>query len=134
MRHGDVDIKDSQTFISKSSGETERIAQFIIKKYLENRSDKPLVFILEGNMGVGKTIFVKGAGRLFDVENITSPTYVISCEYKIKSGDLNSSYTVIYLISKSLTNLNILDLRNISNPEIFYSWNGEKRRENFMMY
>ncbi|MBI4973834.1 threonylcarbamoyl-AMP synthase [Candidatus Roizmanbacteria bacterium] len=83
VRHGDVDIKDSQTFISKSSGETEKIAQFIIKKQLEKKSDRPLVFILEGDMGVGKTIFVKGAGKLFDIENITSPTYVISCEYKI---------------------------------------------------
>ena len=83
MRHGDVDIKDSQTFISKSTGETEKVAQYMVKKYLEKKSNKPLIFILEGDMGVGKTIFVKGAGRLFNIENITSPTYVISCEYKV---------------------------------------------------
>lgn len=89
MRHGDVDIKDSQTFISRSSDETEKIAQFIVKKELEKKLNKPPVFILEGDMGVGKTIFVKGVGRLFDIENITSPTYVISCEYKINKWGLD---------------------------------------------
>jgi len=83
MRHGDIDIKDSQTFISKSSGETEKIAQYIVTRQLKRKSHKPLIFILEGDMGVGKTIFVKGAGKLLDIENITSPTYVISCEYKV---------------------------------------------------
>lgn len=84
MRRGDVDIKDSQTFISQNLLETEKVAQYIVKKYLVKKLNKPLIFILEGDMGVGKTIFVKGAGRLFDIEDITSPTYVISCEYKVK--------------------------------------------------
>lgn len=89
MRHGDVDIKDSQTFISRSSDETEKIAQFIVKKQLKKKLNKPPVFILEGDMGVGKTIFVKGAGKLFDVVNITSPTYVISCEYKVSKWGID---------------------------------------------
>lgn len=88
MRRGDVNVKDTQTFITQNVHETEKVAQFIVKKQLEKKLDKPLIFILEGDMGVGKTIFVKGVGHLFDIENITSPTYVISCEYKIKKWGL----------------------------------------------
>lgn len=88
MRWGDLGIKDHETFISQSAHETVRIAQFMVKKHLEKKLNKPLVFILEGDMGVGKTVFVKGVGRLFDIENVTSPTYVISCEYKVKKWGL----------------------------------------------
>jgi L-threonylcarbamoyladenylate synthase len=84
MRRGDGDLHKHQAFTTHTAHETEKTAQLIVEKYLGKKSEAPLIFILEGDMGVGKTVFVKGAGRLFAVEDVTSPTYVISCEYKVK--------------------------------------------------
>ena len=45
-------------------------------------NNKPLIFIIEGELGVGKTIFVKGIGQSLGINNIVSPTFVIYYEYK----------------------------------------------------
>ncbi len=43
------------------------------------------VILLSGDLGVGKTAFVKSAARFFEVDDeITSPTFVIQKEYDIK--------------------------------------------------
>lgn len=89
MRQGDLGIKDYKTFISKSTLDTEKIAQHLINKLLNKLSHTPLVFILEGDMGVGKTVFVKGVGKLFGITDIISPTYVISYEYVIGQKEVN---------------------------------------------
>jgi len=89
LRHGNINLKDLKTYISNTPLETEAIAQLIVKKSLVLSKKKPLIYILEGEMGVGKTIFVKGVGRLFDINDIISPTFVISYEYVINSKEIN---------------------------------------------
>ena len=42
---------------------------------------KPIVIIIEGELGVGKTVFVKGLGESLGIKNIVSPTFVIYYEY-----------------------------------------------------
>lgn len=79
IRQGDSSLLKSTTFISSSPEETKMIAQKIIKSVKSKR--KPVVFIIEGELGVGKTIFVKGIGENLGINNIVSPTYVIYYEY-----------------------------------------------------
>jgi L-threonylcarbamoyladenylate synthase len=93
LRKGDVDFVNVQTFISKSEEETKMIAHNVISsesfdfaqgRLRESRNlakRKPLIFIIEGELGVGKTIFVKGIGESLGINNIISPTYVIFYEY-----------------------------------------------------
>ena len=57
-------------FISNSAQETERIA-FEYAKQL-NKGD---VILLSGDMGAGKTVFVKGVAKYFGLDGVTSPTY-----------------------------------------------------------
>lgn len=130
MRRGDVDVKDSQTFITQNEQETKKVAQFIVKKQLERKLNKPLVFILEGDMGVGKTIFVKGAGRLFNIENITSPTYVISCEYKINKWGLEQLIHCDLFNIEESNEFKYLGLETYIKPGniLFMEW-GEKAGE-----
>ncbi len=45
------------------------------------RHDKPVIFVLQGQLGAGKTQFVKGVGERLGVYNIISPTYVVYYEY-----------------------------------------------------
>lgn len=70
-----------ERFITKSDKETEKIASKIIEKYL-NRKDKTVVIFLLGELGAGKTVFVKGiAKRLGIKEEIESPTFIFVREY-----------------------------------------------------
>ncbi len=49
----------------------------------------PKVIELIGDVGAGKTTFVKGLARgLGATEEVTSPSFVLSKRYKIKNGEL----------------------------------------------
>ena len=81
LRQGDLNFSNkSQTFLSKTSEETKNIAKQILRENI-NKKNKPLVFVIEGEMGVGKTVFVKGIGEQLGIDNIISPTYVVYYEY-----------------------------------------------------
>jgi L-threonylcarbamoyladenylate synthase len=80
LRQGDLDFSQAKTFLSNSVSETKEIAKKIYQE--KNKEiDKPLIFIIEGELGVGKTIFVKGIGEKLRIKNIISPTFVIYYEY-----------------------------------------------------
>lgn len=96
LRRGDLIAGKSTNLISKSEKETEKIAEFLFKKQSSTPSlkegrksleqNKPIVFLLSGDLGCGKTVFSRKIGHLLGVkEKITSPTFVIYNEYKIKN-------------------------------------------------
>ncbi|VVA43348.1 conserved hypothetical protein [Candidatus Roizmanbacteria bacterium] len=86
LRQGDLNFSRSKTFFSKTSDETKNIAKQILKnvetRHALSLPNKPLIFIIEGEMGVGKTVFVKGIGEQLGINNIISPTFVIYYEYE----------------------------------------------------
>jgi len=83
LRRGDLITGSSQTLISKSEKETGKIAEFLLKKHL----DEPVIFALTGDLGCGKTVFSRKIGHLLGIkEKITSPTFVIYNEYKTKNN------------------------------------------------
>ncbi len=87
LRQGNEDFIKSKVFRSLTSGETKNIAgQIFTKNY--KKDDRPLIFIIKGEMGVGKTVFVKGIGEKLGINNIVSPTFVIYYEYEIKNPAL----------------------------------------------
>lgn len=85
LRQGDVNFSKSKIFLSKSVDETKDIAKSVFENVGTGRDlslrKKPLVFIIEGELGVGKTVFVKGIGESLGINNIISPTFVIYYEY-----------------------------------------------------
>ena len=83
IRKGDIVFKTAKTYISQSEKQTKKIAQYIFNKKLEAVKNKPLIFIIEGELGAGKTIFVKGIGEYLRIDNIISPTFVIYYEYLV---------------------------------------------------
>ena len=83
LRHGDILPISQHHFDSNTAQETKKIAEFLIEKYAQKVKEKPLVFILEGEMGVGKTVFSQGLGEYLGAEKIVSPTYVIYYEYPV---------------------------------------------------
>jgi len=97
LRRGDLITSNSQTLISKSEKETEKIAEFLLKKYIKPSvpmdigtpplTGRPsLIFALTGDLGCGKTVFSRKIGHLLGTkEKITSPTFVIYNEYLIQN-------------------------------------------------
>ena len=91
LRRGDLITGNSQTLISKSEKETEKIAEFILSKSLSafaaspfDKREKSLIFALTGDLGCGKTVFSRKIGHLLGIkEKITSPTFVIYNQYQI---------------------------------------------------
>lgn len=70
-------------YISKSEKETEIIA-YEFAKTLDNNS----VIVLDGDLGAGKTKFVYGLAKYFNIENLVcSPTFTIVNEYKVYKND-----------------------------------------------
>jgi len=92
LRRGDLITGKTTNLISKSEKETEKIAEFLLSKVETLRAtslqNKPLVFLLSGDLGCGKTVFSRKIGHLLGVkEKIVSPTFVIYNEYLIQSSD-----------------------------------------------
>lgn len=85
LRRGDLIVRNSQALISNSEKETEKIAEFIFKRILDKNMEKPIVFGLSGDLGCGKTVFSRKIGKILGIEEkITSPTFFIYNEYKLK--------------------------------------------------
>lgn len=84
LRQGDAHIKTekSETFTSNSEEETGIIARKLLHDSKEILQEKPVVFMLSGNLGAGKTVFSKAIGKSLGATNIVSPTFVIYYEYK----------------------------------------------------
>lgn len=88
LRHGEKSyLGGVEGAISTSSPEeTKSIAKHLAEKLCGNVTDKPLIFIIEGELGAGKTVFVKGIGEYFGLHDIISPTFVVYYEYGIRKN------------------------------------------------
>lgn len=80
LRRGDVVFNESKELVSESPHQTQKVGEYLIGKY-DKDLKKPLVFIIQGDLGAGKTVLIKGVAKKLGIENIISPTYVIYYEY-----------------------------------------------------
>lgn len=82
LRRGDLVTTSATTIISKSEKETQKIAEFLVRKI--DKTEKSTVFLLSGDLGCGKTVFSKEVARGLGYKGkVTSPTFVIYNEYEI---------------------------------------------------
>ena len=74
-------------FLSKSPKETQKSAEVLAKEIVRKASQKRTAFVLglEGELGTGKTTFVKGFAKALGVKHkIASPTFVLMKNYSLK--------------------------------------------------
>lgn len=86
-------------YISKSETETESIA-YEFAKTLNNNS----IIVLDGDLGAGKTKFVYGLAKYFNIENLVcSPTFTIVNEYAVSKNNkvLNIYHFDVYRLTGS---------------------------------
>lgn len=79
----------SHDFTTTSPATTQNFAAKLTHKYLSLTRRFPLILALQGDLGVGKTQFVKGVAMELGITlNISSPTYTLLKEYPYKNGTL----------------------------------------------
>ncbi|MDP3993681.1 MAG: tRNA (adenosine(37)-N6)-threonylcarbamoyltransferase complex ATPase subunit type 1 TsaE [Candidatus Doudnabacteria bacterium] len=93
--------------ISRSEEETRRMGENVAKLLKGGE-----VIALSGNLGSGKTTFVKGLARGFGIRKaITSPTYILFRPYKLRRGRVFYHFDLYRL--KSVRELSELGLHEI---------------------
>jgi tRNA threonylcarbamoyl adenosine modification protein YjeE len=96
IREGDINVSAVNSFISDSAEQTFKLGKYIMQNIIkENKAIQgPIVIILKGDLGAGKTVFVKGVAEYLNIFDIVSPTYVIYYEYNIEQN--NSFYNKLF--------------------------------------
>lgn len=88
-------------YVSRSVDDTMELAQNIESEKFEN-----MVICLKGELGSGKTVFVKGFARSLEIdENITSPTFNIVKEYT--SGQIPLYHMDVYRLDENKEDLGL---------------------------
>lgn len=79
---GSLNEKDGEILWSNNEQETIELAGRLMLNQLNQIQKTGLIFALNGNLGMGKTIFAKGVAKFLQIkENISSPTYSYVNEY-----------------------------------------------------
>ncbi len=67
---------------TNSNKETKQLAKKLIDRYLPDLKGSCLIFALRGELGSGKTRFVKGLGKALEIKQIIrSPTFTLVHEH-----------------------------------------------------
>lgn len=92
LRYGDVSLTHEETYESHAPSRTMEIGSMIVEKYRAKSGGRPLVFIMEGDLGSGKTVLTKGIAGYLGIHSIISPTYVVYYEYEIHKPGFSMLY------------------------------------------
>lgn len=131
LRQGEIKLKDTNEVLSRSEENTQNIAKELWQKYEQYSSKRAIIFALEGQMGAGKTQFVKGLARAMGItENITSPSYDLLNNYTLnpiaKLGLM--PYTLVHIDTWRMINpnqeLKDLDINSLldNNSVVAIEW------------
>ncbi len=120
LRQGDMALETVEEHISGSPRETREIGVKILDKMLNKSLGKPILIVLQGDLGSGKTEMTRGIAAALGIEKVVSPTFVISYEYPIEKSNFHPPAGGP--ISKFENKYDVFvhcDLYNIEDPEEF---------------
>lgn len=123
-------------YITKSPKETEKLAGFLLAKFLKKDYENALVIALEGELGAGKTVFVKGTAKSLKLRvKIKSPTFVLMRKYglgsDLKFKDLKHLYHLDCYRLRDHRDLKILGIKEIlNNPDniVLIEWSDRVKK------
>jgi tRNA threonylcarbamoyladenosine biosynthesis protein TsaE len=112
--------------ISKNTKDTEKIAQDFLVQLLKQKHSGATVVGMYGDLGTGKTTFVKSIAKALGVTRaVSSPTFVIMKKYPIKSKNHTALIHIDAYRLKNAKELQILGWAEIlANQKyvVFIEW------------
>ena len=75
------------------------------------------VVVLTGDLGAGKTVLTQGIASAFEIENVTSPTFVISRVYKGKPNFIHAD--AYRLLDSGIESFTDLDFESYLSSSVF---------------
>lgn len=104
--------------ITSSLEETKQLAYQLVK-HLQPYSEHAVILALKGNLGAGKTAFVKGIVEAFgNKDDVTSPTFVIQKTYPLKKQQFKNLIHIDAYRLESGEELEVLGWQeSISDPQ-----------------
>jgi tRNA threonylcarbamoyladenosine biosynthesis protein TsaE len=110
-------VSDWQTRVTHSEEETAAVAREIAAGVKAGD-----VILLSGNLGAGKTAFVRGlaAGLGIDPENVSSPTFTLVHEYR--GGRLTLYHADLYRLERVATEDLGLEEMGIADGVLAIEW------------
>ncbi|MEK7169035.1 MAG: L-threonylcarbamoyladenylate synthase [Patescibacteria group bacterium] len=123
LRQGEIKLKDKRSLagkasknevLSRSEENTQNIAKELWQKYENYQGKRAIIFALEGEMGAGKTQFVKGLAKAMGItEQIVSPSYDLLNNYSLNAN----LYSLVHIDTWRMVNpneeLNDLNVRSL---------------------
>jgi len=106
-------------YISNSEKETRNLMKEMLD--ISPSLDKATVFVLEGDLGAGKTTFVKGLEDILNIE-ITSPTFNIIKRYDINYKGFKNLYHIDFYRIENVNGLDFEDILKEKDNLIFIEW------------
>lgn len=107
--------------ITKSEGETVKVAKELANKLIKKKSKTAVIIALKGELGAGKTTFIRGFSKVLGVrEKILSPTFVLIHKHKLsyKPNWSDGSHRALYHIDAYRLN-SAKELEKLGVKEIF---------------
>ncbi len=95
VRKGDIITSSKNEYRSPSPKETRKLGAFLLRQSEKKAKGKPIVFLMTGELGTGKTEMSRGIAEVLGIPQVVSPTFVVSYEYEIPhsaSNRLNNTY------------------------------------------
>lgn len=111
-------------YITHSEKETRGLIKEILK---ESFSKKATVYILEGELGAGKTTFVKGLEKLLNIQ-IKSPTFNIIKKYDIDYKGFKKLYHIDFYRVNNVSGLDFEEILKDSKNLIFIEWGSNVKK------
>jgi len=103
--------------VTKSEKETIELG----KEFAQSILDKNVTVALLGDLGAGKTTFMKGVAEGFGVKDvIKSPTFVVLKEYESDNGKL--VHVDAYRLSNNFEDIGLTDY--FGRAKVFVEWAG----------
>ena len=126
----------SQSFITTSPARTEKLARILGEELRAVGKKRAHAFCLalSGELGAGKTLFVRGLARGLGIRTvIQSPTFIIMRSHKLKRGQFKTFWHVDCYRLKNQKELGPLHFRELlKNPDAIVAVEWAERVEKFL--
>ena len=125
LRQGEIKLKDKNEVLSRSEENTQNVAKELWQKYEDYSGKRAIIFALEGQMGAGKTQFVKGLARAMGIkEQITSPSYDLLTDYVLTNKPQKLIHVDTWRMIEPDLELKELDIKSLitDNSVLAIEW------------